>query len=260
MKVSAEVINVLDQAEVKGNSLVLVGKLDRKLYTDTNKVLEALGGKWNRKAGAHLFDEDVSEILEQVVQTGEYTRTKQDFGQFDTPPELADEVVALADIGPNMKVYEPSCGIGEIVHAMRRRAFELGSMHIFANEIDTKRFEITRGKFFIAGGITNQDFLSLDPAPVFDRIVMNPPFAKQADIDHVTHAMGFLKDDGCLVSIMSAGTIHRENRKAVAFREMMGQLNAVWKQLPEGAFASSGTQVRTAIVRVWKDGRSQPSI
>ena len=37
---------------------VIVQQLDRNDYVKVNKALEALGGKWNRKAKAHLFDED----------------------------------------------------------------------------------------------------------------------------------------------------------------------------------------------------------
>ena len=56
MQVSQDVLAVLSRAETTGNELKLVDQLDRQLYTRTNKVLEAAGGKWDRKAQAHLFD------------------------------------------------------------------------------------------------------------------------------------------------------------------------------------------------------------
>jgi 16S rRNA G1207 methylase RsmC len=44
---------------------------------------------------------------------------------------------------------------------------------------------------------------------------MNPPFARQADIHHVNHALKFLKPDGLLVSVMSAGvTLPRQQADA----------------------------------------------
>ena len=44
------------------------------------------------------------------------------------------------------------------------------------------------------------------------------PFDLERDIDHVTHALKFLKSDGYLTAIMSAGTEFRETKKAKAFR------------------------------------------
>ena len=67
------------------------------------------------------------------------------------------------------------------------------------------------------------DFLHLKPDPenLYDRVVMNPPFDRERDIDHVIHALKFLAPEGVLVAIMSAGTEFRETRKSVAFRELM---------------------------------------
>jgi hypothetical protein len=81
---------------------------------------------------------------------------------------------------------------------------------------------------------------------------MNPPFDRERDIDHVLHALGFLKPDGCLVAIMSAGTEFRETRKSIAFRELVDRMNGIWWDLPAGSFASVGTYVNTRILRVWR--------
>ncbi len=63
-----------------------------------------------------------------------------------------------------------------------------------------------------AEGIYNRvyimDFLQLSPETtgLYDKIVMNPPFDRERDIDHVMHAIKILKEDGQLVSITSAHT------------------------------------------------------
>ena len=93
------------------------------------------------------------------------------------------------------------------------------------------------------------------PNPIYDVVIMNPPFDRERDIDHVMHALKFLKPAGCLVAIMSAGTEFRETRKAAAFRELMGKMRARWRDLPEGSFASVGTNVNTVVLKVWNDGR-----
>ena len=48
---------------------------------------------------------------------------------------------------------------------------------------------------------------------------MNPPFAEHADIRRVTHALDFLKPDGLLVAVMSAGAEFRTAEIAEQFPE-----------------------------------------
>ena len=71
--------------------------------------------------------------------------------------------------------------------------------------------------------IINNDFLAtwVDEFGVYDRVVMNPPFAGMADIKHVTHAYEFLKAGGLLVSVMSAGVMFRQNKLTAQFREFV---------------------------------------
>jgi hypothetical protein len=64
MKISNDVANVLANSCVEENRLFLPPEqLDRKLYVSVNKVLEAIGGKWNRREKAHLFDECPEETI-----------------------------------------------------------------------------------------------------------------------------------------------------------------------------------------------------
>jgi hypothetical protein len=79
---------------------------------------------------------------------------------------------------------------------------------------------------------------------------MNPPFAGQADIEHVTHALNFLKPGGKLVAIMSAGVTFRQDRKAADFRALIWGMGGTIEELPEDAFKQSGTSVRTVLVEV----------
>lgn len=242
MKISQEVMQVLDHAEVEGNKLVLTGQLDRKLYQDVNKVLEAIGGKWSKGAKAHVFDMPVADVLEPIMETGEYSRTKQDFGQFDSPEDVVGRVIQLAGIDAGMDVLEPSAGIGNVAAAAERCG-----AHVTAWEIDPKRAEKVRA---IAKSTNVADFLLATPGPYFDRVVMNPPFAKQADIDHVLHAHKFLKSGGRLVSVMSASVLFRDNAKTKAFRDFVEDRGGSFERLPDASFAQSGTAVHTCIVTI----------
>lgn len=83
-----------------------------------------------------------------------------------------------------------------------------------------------------------------------------PKGRRERDIDHVMHALAFLKPDGCLTAIMSAGTEFRETRKSTAFRALMKSMGARFKDLPAGSFSSVGTNCNTIVLTVWKNGQS----
>lgn len=241
MKIAQEVLEVLDRAEVDGKTLKLTGQLDRKLYADVNKVLEAIGGKWSKGAKAHVFDDLVADVLDPIMETGEYSRTKQDFGQFDSPPDVVARVIELARIEPGMLVLEPSAGVGNIARA----AAEAGGI-VTAVEIDPTRCAKLSGTPNVSGN--QHDFLQQTPMPHFDVVAMNPPFAKQADIDHVLHAAKCLKAGGRLVSVMSASVMFRDNSKTKAFRAFVEARGGTFDKLPDSSFFASGTQVSTCVV------------
>jgi hypothetical protein len=84
VRIPTDVLTVLDHAETTGNELRLTGQIDRNLYVLTNKTLEAAGGKWNKKAKAHLFTNPAADVLDAILSTGEVT-SPRDFGYFPTP-------------------------------------------------------------------------------------------------------------------------------------------------------------------------------
>lgn len=243
-QISQDVLKVLDAATIEGALLTLNGNLDRKLYTDTNKVLEAAGGKWNKKAKAHVFDGEAIDAIEPIILTGEYRLTKQDFGQFDTPMNLAIVVAIHARIEAGMEVLEPNIGIGNIAFAADRH----GAI-ITGYEIDVAR-AAKASSILPKANIKVSDFLSEPADPRFDRVVMNPPFAKQDDIRHVLHAFKFLKSGGRLVAIMSNSVMFRDNKLTAEFRAFVNAHGGTFEALPEGSFKSSGTGVNTCIVTI----------
>lgn len=248
IQVSQSVMETLDKAVVDGSTIQLVGTLDRKLYVEVNKVLEAAGGKWNRKAKAHVFDEDAMDAIEPILLTGEYTRTKQDFGQFDSPPSVVSEVIARAALEAGMKCLEPSAGLGNIAVAAARD----GAV-VTAYEIDGKRYARACAALQNIPGphsVFEGDFMSLEPNSIYDRVLMNPPFSKQMDILHVKQAHKFLKPGGLLIAVMSASVFYRENSLTVGFRRFVEEKGGDIERLPDGAFKESGTAVNTCIVTI----------
>ena len=75
MKVTADVLAALANADVDGQRLVLTGpRMDPKLYQRVNEVLEAVGGRWTTNAGAHLFPTDAAAAIAPVIATGQVVR------------------------------------------------------------------------------------------------------------------------------------------------------------------------------------------
>ena len=243
-KIAQDVLDILGRMEIEENVLKLTcGQLDPKQYKKVDLVLQAMGGKWNRKRGGHLFDGDPCDKLEMVLLTGEILRP-QSFGYFPTPAPLAAQLVELAELEPEHLVLEPQAGQGGLAEAIARI---IPKDNIHCVELLENHVSILQAKGFAA---QEGDFLTIDPRPVYDRVVMNPPFSRQADITHVLHAYRFLKPGGRLTAIMSAGTTFRSDRKTLAFREFLDQRG--WHEpLPEESFKDSGTSVNT--IRVLLD-------
>lgn len=242
MKIPTTVLEVLDRAETDGPRLILTGTLDRKLYLDTAKVLEAAGAKWSKRERAHLFDGDAADIIEPVILTGEIVSARQQFGYFPTPAPVVEQLLDLARIEPDMRVLEPSAGRGAIALA----AAHAGGL-VDCVEIQEQHAAALTAEHHLSVTVLVADFLATSPQPVYDRVVMNPPFARQADIAHVEHAYGALKPGGLLVAVMSAGVTFRQTQAAVMFRSRLEALGGDLHPLPEGAFKESGTGVTTVI-------------
>lgn len=261
MKIPANILEILSRADVDGKSLKLVGNLDRKDYEKTNAVLEALGGKWNRKAKVHLFADDVQPLLDVVIDNGEVTTVREktaSLGYFPTPAKLADLLSLMANVSEGDDVLEPSAGEGAIVKACQRNGGR-----VFAVEFDPTRRAIVAaliGADYVYGV---NDFLDTDPPDErhgqwFDAVVMNPPFVKVGrgdHLDHVQHAFKFLRPGGYLVTILPSSIEFRTDRRHRDFRLWLRECGGYPAQItkcPDGSFHESGTNVSTVIVKIQK--------
>lgn len=176
------------------------------------------------------------------------------FGFYPTPDKAADEVMEKVplyrrDGEAPLRILEPSAGTGQLANRCRKYGAIVDCVEIQPHLAET---------LATSGVVYNQDFLALAPETtgLYDVIVMNPPFDRERDIDHVIHAAKFLKPDGCLVAVMSAGTEFRETRKSVAFREFLASKNGQMFDMPLGSFAEVGTYVNTVVVKFFNDGKS----
>lgn len=169
-------------------------------------------------------------------------------GFFPTPPALAEMVVRQARIRPGDEVLEPSAGSGAIARQVRLLH---PSAELVCIEVSPPLHALLKTQGFDAH---NRDCLAASGQ--VDRIVMNPPFERGQDIDHVLHCWTMLKPGGRMVAVMSAGVMQRSDRKATAFREWLDKYRHSVEPLHE-AFASPDalrkTSVSTVLVSIDKE-------
>ncbi len=271
VEISDAAADVLRRGRWDGATFILPdGKLERPLYEAVDKALRALGGKWNRGKGGHVFATDAKDQLVAALDAGSVVDQKKTLEQFFTPQALADEMARLAGVNENSHVLEPSAGSGRLVYA----ATKLGAI-VTAVEIDfgliTKLDDVLHGSVFHF----RADFMAWSPAsPIpIDIVLMNPPFSNGQDVQHVTRALSMLAPGGTLVAIMSPHWTFANDAISRGFRELIGapvfqlreptMTDTSWepagefmagsvKALPEGTFKESGTNVRTLMVRIIK--------
>lgn len=239
---------VLQNCTVDGNIVKLpVGQLDRSIYTDVAKALNLIGGKWKgNKVMGFIFNEDPTELLEQI-SGGEKRNIKKEFQFFGTPDDLADYLVELAEIETTHDVLEPSAGQGAIIKAIHRELY--GAFTVWAYEL--MPLNQTFLDKIVGCRVLGSDFLT-ECDTSFDRIIANPPFNKNQDIDHIRKMYDQLKAGGRLVSIASKHWELSGNKKETEFKEWLNEVGAKVKQIPAGKFKESGTMIATCIIVIDK--------
>lgn len=160
---------------------------------------------------------------------------------FCTSPELAQRMVALAELERSHRVLEPSAGMGALMTAIgdtigldRGVAIEINHQLAARLEERFRRWLVYRDDFLIA----DRNYIGL-----FDRILMNPPFDHGVDIKHIERASTMLCPGGRLVAVCANGPLQRSRLMSLAARN-----GGSWHDLSEGTFKHAGTNVNTALL------------
>jgi 2-polyprenyl-3-methyl-5-hydroxy-6-metoxy-1,4-benzoquinol methylase len=210
------------------------------------KVNRVLADYFGEVIGAGADVADVSDMGPGYLVT-----PARNFGLFETNEKTAALLFGHLPwkVLEGATVLEPSAGRGALADRARSGGAKVQCVevqHGLVAELRAKGHEVREG-----------DFLAMTEAdlPLFDVVIMNPPFDLGRDCDHVRHAMRFVKPGGVLVAIMSARTEYAEDRRAAAFRAAIGKWRPIdWNQpfrdLPEGSFAHAGTMINTVTLAI----------
>lgn len=242
MKIATDILCIIERADTDGRNLQIGETLDRKTYVAVNKVLEAAGGKWDRRAKAHVFEVDAEQAIEDIINTGEVVIQRDELQYFPTPEKVVRQMLDAADIEDGMSILEPSAGNGHIAKIALR---EFPKSSITCVEI-----EAGRARNLVSMGFQTYavDFLTSPVPGGYDRVLMNPPFAKKADVLHVRKAYSMLNPGGVLVAIMAAGITFRQDKAIAQLREDILAAGGSIEELEAGSFKESGTGVNTVMV------------
>lgn len=229
--------------------------LDPKVRANTEKVIEGVSFKKFQKGTIHvIFDADTLKDINYALaeyygdvlpdtedEKGSQYRSKStevaiDLQFYRTPKDAARRLVNQICVTKDTKILEPSCGDGALISELLRAGANV--QNIDGYEFDTGRVSKCITKGF---RVCRANFLEVPPEERYDIVVMNPPFYGKHYLKHIEHAIKFLKPGGTLVSILPGSAWYDHG--------MLPESRAcdVWRDLPVGSFAESGTNVPTGI-------------
>jgi phospholipid N-methyltransferase len=156
---------------------------------------------------------------------------------FPTPPALAARMAALAP-SQSRRILEPSAGTGRLLDALADlgRPFETVAVEVSHHLAPHLFNKYPSARLFV------RDFLACsveDLGGAFDCVVMNPPFRRGLDVQHILHARKFLKPGGLLISLCYGGIVQAKGLRPIA---------TTWEVLPSGSFKSEGTSAETVLL------------
>lgn len=221
-------------------------------WSSASSQLVELSKEFSNTTKENNFKKDIQ------IKEMEMEAFKEDIPGFHpTPPTLLSRVIKLANIELHHTILDPEAGKGDILDAISAYYTDHAPA-LFAVEINSTLRKILNLKGY---NLIGDDFLKFQSSEKFDRIIMNPPFENSQDIDHVNHALKLLRPGGRLVAIISAGSLFRQFKKDVAFREMLSQKKAYISERIEGAFANSfiPANINVHIIAINQDSTPIPS-
>lgn len=192
-----------------------------------------------QQSGADAVKDAERARADRIKALEEAVRFAQIDGFFPTPPGLVSTVLDWALIQKGEAVLEPSAGKGDLAEAAKAA----GGV-VVGFEINHNLAEICKAKGL---DVERADFMTMQPIEAFDKVVMNPPFEKLADVEHVRRAFQWLKPGGRLVAIMSPSFEHNGAARAVAFREWLDEQSSAVVKVEPGAFTGRDAFRQTGV-------------
>lgn len=173
-------------------------QFNKKSYAEAKKWIEEAGGSWQGgKVQGFTFPFNPERVF-SILKDGKRCNLQQDYQFFETPADVADWLVMLAGgIHEDDTVLEPSAGRGALIKAIHRAC---PSVMVECYELmpENREFLHTLSNVILL----DEDFTK-DSVGSYTKIIANPPFSGNQDIDHIKLMYDRLEQGGTLAAITS---------------------------------------------------------
>ena len=88
--------------------------------------------------------------------------------------------------------------------------------------------------------------LTLTPQPVYDAVLMNPPFSRECE--HIQPAFQFLRPGGTLVSVCTGRVVSSEQRKFKEFQSWLAKHTHSVQKVQNIKFEMTGVSTMLLII------------
>ena len=222
-------------------------QFNKKSYAEAKKWIEEAGGSWQSgKIQGFTFPFNPERVF-SILKEGKRCNLQQEYQFFETPAEVADWLVMLAGgIHENDTVLEPSAGRGALIKAIHRAC---PSVTVECYELMPENREFLYSLDNVI--ILDEDFTK-DSVGSYTKIIANPPFSGNQDIEHVRIMYKLLEKGGTLAAITSSHWKIASEKKCVDFRNWLEEVHGEVFEIGAGEFKESGTSISTMAVVIRK--------
>lgn len=222
-------------------------QFNKKSYAEAKKWIEEAGGSWQSgKIQGFTFPFNPERVF-SILKEGKRCNLQQEYQFFETPAEVADWLVMLAGgIHENDTVLEPSAGRGALIKAIHRAC---PSVTVECYELMPENREFLHSLDNVI--ILDEDFTK-DSVGSYTKIIANPPFSGNQDIEHVRIMYKLLEKGGTLAAITSSHWKIASEKKCVDFRNWLEEVHGEVFEIGAGEFKESGTSISTMAVVIRK--------
>lgn len=195
-------------------------QFNKKSYAEAKKWIEEAGGSWQSgKIQGFTFPFNPERVF-SILKEGKRCNLQQEYQFFETPAEVADWLVMLAGgIHENDTVLEPSAGRGALIKAIHRAC---PSVTVECYELMPENREFLHSLDNVI--ILDEDFTK-DSVGSYTKIIANPPFSNNQDIEHVRIMYKLLEKGGTLAAITSSHWKIASEKKCVDFRNWLEEVH-----------------------------------
>lgn len=222
-------------------------QFNKKSYAEAKKWIEEAGGSWQGgKVQGFTFPFNAERVF-SILKDGKRCNLQQEYQFFETPDSVADWLIMLAGgIHEDDTVLEPSAGRGALIKAIHRAC---PSVMVECYELmpENREFLHSLGNVILLG----EDFAK-DSVGSYSKIIANPPFANNQDIDHVRLMYDRLEEGGTLAVITSPHWKFASEKKCDVFRRWIDEVHGQVFEIGAGEFKESGTSISTMEIVIKK--------